>query len=68
MYASKEIYSDIDIDRIWSLSPATGAQHQHVNRPIVNADAEGIVHGRVKYCADFIVKDILGVILFVRVS
>jgi hypothetical protein len=48
MYASKEIYSDMDVDRIWSLPPTTGAQYQHVNRPIVNADAEGIVRGRVK--------------------
>ncbi|KAF8817265.1 NAD(P)-binding protein [Phlegmacium glaucopus] len=41
MYASNEIYSDLDINKIWSLSPATGAQHQFVNKPIINADAQG---------------------------
>ncbi|KAF8817259.1 NAD(P)-binding protein [Phlegmacium glaucopus] len=43
MYASDEIYSDLDVNKIWRLSPATGAQHQPVNKSIINADAQGYI-------------------------
>ncbi|KAF8815577.1 NAD(P)-binding protein [Phlegmacium glaucopus] len=47
MYASKEIYSDLDTDKIWSKTPTSGAQLQDINKPIVNADAEGYIRSYI---------------------
>ncbi|KAF8804916.1 NAD(P)-binding protein [Phlegmacium glaucopus] len=54
MYASKEIYSDLDTDRIWSKTPASGAQFQDVNKPIARADAEGYIRSYI-ICLSLIV-------------
>ncbi|KAF8815575.1 hypothetical protein BYT27DRAFT_6679300 [Phlegmacium glaucopus] len=54
MYASKEIYSDLDTNKIWSKTPASGAQFQEVNKPIANADAEGHIRSYI-ICLSFIV-------------
>jgi hypothetical protein len=41
-YASEHLFSDLDVERIWSLTSESGAQHQHVNLPIVEADSRGM--------------------------